>query len=57
MNQKREKDVLDLLRKWIDKNLPSGRVKTEIFVRNHKPYRFTLRTGDVEVGYEIGDKV
>ena len=57
MNQKKEEDVLDLLRKWIDKNLPSGRVKAEIFVRNHKPYRFTLRTGDVEVGYEIGDKV
>lgn len=48
-----EVDVLPVLREWIDKNLENGRIKPEIFVRNHKAYRFTLRRGDEEVGYEM----
>jgi len=50
-------DVLELLREWLDKNLEYGRIKPEIFVRNHVAYRFTLRRGDEEVSYEIQNTV
>ena len=56
-NQKKdidlEVDVLPVLREWIDKNLENGRIKPEIFVRNHKAFRFTVRRGDEEVSYEM----
>ena len=45
-------DVLLVLRQWIDKNLENGRIRPEIFVKNHKAYRFTLKRGDEEISYE-----
>ena len=50
-------DVFDLLREWLDKHLEHGRIKPEIFVKNHVAYRFTLRRGDEEVSYEIQNRV
>ncbi len=45
-------DVLSVLRQWIDKNLENGRIRPEIFVKNHRAYRFTLKRGDEEISYE-----
>lgn len=50
-------DVLDVLREWLDKHLEHGRIKPEIFVKNHVAYRFTLRRGDEEVSYEVQNRV
>ena len=50
-------DVLDTLRDWIAKNLEHGRIKPEIFVKNHVAYRFTLRRGDEEVSCEVRNRI
>lgn len=52
-----KRDALDVLRDWIDKNLEHGRIKPEIFVKNHIAYRFTLRRGDEEVSYEVRNTI
>jgi len=52
-----KKNVLDVLGKWIEKNINYGSIKPEIFVKRGVPYAFTLRRGDEIIHHEIGDEI
>lgn len=53
----RQQDIFDLLKKWVDKNIKNGNIQPKIFIRDGIAYRFTVKSGDMEFSYEVGDKV
>jgi len=56
-DQQKKEDVLDLLRKWIDKNIDYGRLKPEIFIKKGVAYALTIRRGDEEIRLESSDEI
>ena len=52
-----KKDVFDLLRKFIDKNIKNGSIQPKIFIRDGFAYRFVVKLGDAEFSYEIADEI
>lgn len=51
-----KEDIFRKLRSWIKDNLKNGTIQPRIFVRGGFAYAFTVKSGDVEVRFEVNDQ-